>query len=45
MDVVLEGSTIHLESETYVGLSITGPAALVEKVRARLDKDDTLPPA
>jgi hypothetical protein len=33
LDVVINGRSLHIEAETYVGLSITGPADLVEQVR------------
>lgn len=33
----LRGQQILVESETYVGLSVTGPAALVDQIAASLD--------
>lgn len=33
LDVVINGRSLHIESETYIGLSICGPADLVEQVR------------
>lgn len=33
LDVVIDGRNLHVEAETYVGLSISGPADLVEQVR------------
>lgn len=33
LDVTIGGRGLHIEAETYVGLSITGPADLVEQVR------------
>jgi len=33
LDVTIDGRRLHVESETYVGLSISGPADLVEQVR------------
>lgn len=33
LDVEIGGRVLHIEAETYVGLSITGPADLVEQVR------------
>ena len=33
LDVVINGRNLHVETETYVGLSICGPADLVEQVR------------
>lgn len=42
LQVELEGSTITVETETYIGLSITGNAGIVDRlealVRQRLDK-------
>ena len=32
LDVTIDGRGIHIEAETYVGLSISGPADLVEQV-------------
>jgi predicted SpoU family rRNA methylase len=33
-DVVIEGQKVHIEAETYVGLSLTGPELLVHKMEA-----------
>jgi hypothetical protein len=33
LDVTIDGRSLHVEGETYVGLSISGPADLVEQVR------------
>lgn len=33
LDVVIDGSRLHIEAETYVGLSITGSPQLTEQVR------------
>lgn len=33
MEVTIGGRSLHVEAETYVGLSISGPADLVEQVR------------
>jgi hypothetical protein len=33
LDVEIGGHILHIEAETYVGLSITGSADLVEQVR------------
>ena len=42
MDVVLDEHTIHIESETYIGLSITGPTEIVEKIQRKLKDDATV---
>jgi hypothetical protein len=33
LDVIIDGRSLHIEAETYVGLSISGPTDLVEQVR------------
>ena len=33
LEVVIDGNRLHIEAETYVGLSITGSAQLTEQVR------------
>ncbi len=33
LDVTIEGRRLHIEAETYVGLSISGPADLVAQVQ------------
>lgn len=33
LDVLIDGRSLHIEAETYVGLSISGHADLVERVR------------
>ncbi len=33
LEVTIDGRSLHIEAETYVGLSISGPADLVELVR------------
>ncbi len=33
LDVLIDERSLHIEAETYIGLSISGPADLVEKVR------------
>jgi hypothetical protein len=33
VDVIVGGRNLHVEAETYIGLSISGPADLVEQVR------------
>ena len=32
LDVDIDGRTIHVEAETYIGLSISGPADLVDRI-------------
>lgn len=32
LDVTIDGRNLHVEAETYVGLSISGPTDLVEQV-------------
>jgi hypothetical protein len=32
VDVEIDGRQLHVEAETYMGLSITGPADLVDRV-------------
>ncbi len=32
LDVDIDGRTIHVEAEIYVGLSINGPADLVDRI-------------
>lgn len=32
LDVEIDGRNLHVEAETYMGLSITGPAELVDRV-------------
>lgn len=36
--VELEGARIHIESETYMGLTVCGPAPLVDKVQKLVAK-------
>jgi hypothetical protein len=33
LEVVVQGRSVHIEAETYIGLSIRGPVDLVEQVR------------
>lgn len=33
IDVFLDGLRIHIESETYIGLSIAGPLRIVERIK------------
>jgi hypothetical protein len=33
LDVLIDGQVLHVEAETYVGLSICGPAELVKKIQ------------
>jgi len=33
LDVFLNGFNIHIESETYIGLSIAGPLKIVERIK------------
>ena len=33
LEVVIDGNRLHIEAETYVGLSITGSPQLTEQVR------------
>ena len=37
-EVNLGESTIHVESETYIGLSITGEASIVEQIKNSIDE-------
>lgn len=36
MDILLDGHPMRIEAETYVGLTLSGSAELVERVRSRL---------
>jgi hypothetical protein len=38
MDVSFEKSVVHIEAETFIGLSITGDAAIVDTIAARVKK-------
>jgi hypothetical protein len=33
IDVILDGSTVHVESETYIGLSVAGPPEVVAHIQ------------
>jgi hypothetical protein len=35
-DIVIDGRHLMVEAETYIGLSLTGPPDLVEKIRSLL---------
>jgi len=39
LKVVIDGKTIVVESETYIGMRISGDAELVDEVAARIRKD------
>lgn len=32
IDVLLDGIKIHIESETYIGLSVAGPSTIVKRI-------------
>jgi len=34
LDVWIDGHAVRVESETYIGLSVSGPEDIVEKIRA-----------
>ena len=36
LEVVIEGRRIVVEAETYIGLSVTGPPYLVDRIQERL---------
>lgn len=38
LDLLVQGQPLRVESETYVGLSISGPADLLERVRALVEQ-------
>ncbi len=33
LDVLIDGQVLHVEAETYVGLSISGPGELVRRIQ------------
>ncbi len=36
-DLMLEGSVIHIESETYIGITLSGDPTLVRKIQRLVD--------
>jgi hypothetical protein len=36
LEVLLDGARVVIEGETYIGLTLTGPGDLVERIRSRL---------
>jgi len=36
LDVLVNGQLLHVEAETYMGLSITGPAELVRLIQQKI---------
>jgi hypothetical protein len=36
LDVAIDGRTLHITAETYVGLSISGPDDLVQRVLSQM---------
>ena len=37
LDVYVESNLIHVEAETYIGLSITGPESIVKDIQRKLN--------
>lgn len=39
LEVLVDGQALHVEAETYIGLSIEGPAELVARVQRMMQLD------
>lgn len=38
IDVEIDGRQLHVEAETYIGLCVTGPVDLVDRITAMLEQ-------